>query len=35
MVAVMALFVVLISYLVTLYPALKTSFSPLNQQLKQ
>ncbi|WP_419570466.1 ABC transporter permease [Rheinheimera sp.] len=35
MLAVMAAFVVLISYLVTLYPALKTSFSPLNQQLKQ
>jgi putative ABC transport system permease protein len=35
MLAVMALFVMLISYLVTLYPALKTSFSPLNQQLKQ
>jgi putative ABC transport system permease protein len=35
MLGVMALFVLLISYLVTLYPALKTSFSPLNQQLKQ
>ncbi|RVT44220.1 FtsX-like permease family protein [Rheinheimera sediminis] len=35
MLAVMAVFVSLVSYLVTLYPALKTSFSPLNQQLKQ
>jgi putative ABC transport system permease protein len=35
MLGVMALFVLVISYLVTLYPALKTSFSPLNQQLKQ